>query len=265
MNFKIIFVILIISITLLFPLRNTFASLTEPILITSSSSMDQVIFDGKWTASEWKPSSFNNFLYDDGTRIILRSAHQDSFMYFFVDAPNDFTLNKGMDKATICIDGENNKNKIPDDNDFCFSATLGNKQGVVFQGGSINGITGNFEKISNPENFIGISSISDENDRYSKIPHPSYEFKIPIELLERSDNYGFYVSVYDANLDKFYSWPINSTRENSSDIPPPSKWGDIISPDKSLPELNFPLIVLMISILTIIFVQSKAQILIKRF
>jgi len=222
--------------------------------------MNQVYFDGKWTASEWKSSSYNNFLYDDGMRIILRSAHQDDFLYFFVDALNDFTLNKGMDNATICIDGQNNKNKISDDDDFCFSATLGNKQGVVFQGGSINEITENFEKISNPENFIGLSSVSDENDRYSKIPHPSYEFKIPIELLDRSDNYGFYISVYDANLDKFYSWPKNSTRENSSDIPPPSKWGNIVSPDKSLPELNLPILIFGILIFTIILVQSKARI-----
>jgi len=260
MNFKIFFTVFLISIMFLFPLQYIFASSIEPILITSSSTMNQVIFDGKWTSSEWKHSSLNNFSYDDGTKIVLRSAHQGDFLYFFVDAVNDFTLNKGMDKATICIDGQNNKNKISDNDDFCFSATLGNKQGVVFQGGSINEITGNFEKISNPENFIGLSDVSDENDRYSKIPHPSYEFKIPIELLERSDNYGFYLSVYDASLDKFYSWPENSTRSNSFDIPPPSKWGDIISPDKSLPEFGLPILVFTILIFTIILIQSKARI-----
>jgi len=70
----------------------------------------------------------------------------------------------------------------------------------------------------------------------------------------------FYLSVYDASLDKFYSWPENSTRENSSDIPPPSKWGDIISPDKSLPELNLPILIFGILIFTIILVQSKTKI-----
>ncbi len=79
-------------------------------------------------------------------------------------------------------------------------------------------------------------------------------------MLNRSDNYGFYLSVYDASLDKFYSWPENSTRENSSDIPPPSKWGDIISPDKSLPELNLPILIFGILIFTIILVQSKTKI-----
>lgn len=228
--------------------------------------MDKVIFDGKWTfKTEWKPTSLNDFVYDDGMRIILRSAHHDDFMYFYVDALNDFTLNKGMDKATICIDGQNNKNKISDDNDFCFSSTLDNKQGIVFQGGSVNAITGNFKKILNPENFIGISSISDENNRYSQVPHTSYEFKIPIDIIQRSDNYGFYLSVYDSNSHSFYTWPEESKRENFFKIPSPEQWGDIISPDKSLPELNFPFVVLMISIFTIIIIQSKVQILIKRF
>ena len=265
MNFKIFFTFLLIFIIFLFPLKYSFASSTEPILITSSKNIDQVIFDGKWTDSEWKNSSLNNFSYDDGMRIVLRSAHQDNFLYFFVDAINDFTINNGGDKATICIDGQNNKNKISDNNDFCFSATLGNKQGVVFQGGSINGITGNFEKISNPENFIGLSNVSDENDRYSKIPHPSYEFKIPIDIIERSDNYGFFLSVYDADSQSFYTWPYESQRENFLKIPSPEHWGDIVSPDKSLPELNLPSIILIISIFTIIVVQFRTPILIKRF
>jgi len=266
MNLKIIFSILIISTVLLFPSKISLASVDEPILITTSANMEQVIFDGKWTFfSEWKSSSLNNFSYDDGMKIILRSAHHGDFMYFFVDALSDFTLDKGMDKATICIDGENNKNKISDDNDFCFSSTLGNNQGIVFQGGSINAITGNFQKISNPENFIGLSSISDENNRYSQIPHTSYEFKIPIELIQRSDNYGFYLSVYDAGSNTFYSWPEDSPRKNFLKIPSPNNWGEIVSPDKSLPELNLPMAVLVISILSVIIVQFKTKILFKGF
>lgn len=266
MNFKIIFSILIISIIILSPSKYSFAADTEPILITSSSGMEEVIFDGKWTFfSEWKPSSLNTFSYDDKTRIILRSAHHNDFMYFYVDALSDLTLDKGMDKATICIDGKNNKNIISDDDDFCFSATLGSKQGVVFQGGSISAVHGNFEKISNPENFIGLSNVSDENNRYSKIPHLSYEFKIPIDIIQRSDNYGFFLSVYDGSSQSFHTWPYESLRENLLKIPSPSTWGDIISPDKSLPELSLPMIVLIISIFAMIIVQFRMPTLIKRF
>lgn len=265
MNFKIIFIILIVSITLLSPTKNIFSLSPDPILITSSLAMDEIIFDGKWTfPTEWKDSSLNEYSYE-GMSIKLRSAHQDNFMYFYVDALSDFTLNKGMDEAIICVDGQNNKNIIPDEDDYCFSATLGNKHGVVFQGNSTNKITNNFKKITNPENFIGVSNVSDENNRYSKIPHVSYEFKIPIDIIQRSDNYGFYLSVYDADSSIFYTWPYELHKENSFMIPAPNNWGDIISPDKSLPELNLPLIVLMISILTIIILQSKTNSLTKRY
>lgn len=265
LSYKTISIFSIILFSLLFSSENVFALDEEPILITSSLQMEKVIFDGKWTfPAEWKASSLNEFTYD-GMRIILRSAHQDNFIYFYVDVLSDQTFNKGSDNATICIDGKNNKNLISDHDDFCFSSTLGNKQGVVFQGGSINAITGNFEKIPNPENFIGLGNISDENNRYTKEPHVSYEFKIPIYLIERSDNYGFFLSVYDASSQSFYTWPYESLRENFFQIPSPNTWGDIVSPDKSLPELSLPLIVLIISIFTIIIVQFRTPVLIKRF
>ena len=266
MNFKIIFTIFLFSFVLLLVTENSYASSTEPILITTSQDMDQILFDGKWTFfKEWKSSSLNRFTFDDGMNIILRSAHQGDFIYFYIEVINDYISNKGMDKATICLDSNNNKNIIPDDDDFCFSSTLGNKQGVVFQGGSANGVTGNFQQIPNPKNFIALGNISDENSRYEKIPHSSYEFRIPIELVQRSDNYGFYLSVYEAQSQKFYSWPEESVRESFFKIPSPANWGDIISPDKSLPEINLPIIVLLISILATILIPFKTKNLISRF
>lgn len=179
---------------------------SEPILITISSSMEDVIFDGKWTNySEWKQSSHNLYSFgDEEITIHLRTAHFGDYIYVFVDPVNDLTLDE-LDKATICLDGKNNKSEIFDTNDFCFSILLENNEGTVFQGITIDESTTSMQKIPNPDDFIAISTVSDENDRYTETPHPSYEFKIPIELLERSDNYGFYLSVYDASLDKFYS------------------------------------------------------------
>jgi len=258
MYFKLI--IFSLLFTIIFSSEDTFASSTEPILITISPDMEKIIFDGKWTFfTEWKESSLTKVSFDD-KQIILRTAHFENFIYVFVDSINDYTLDKGMDKATICFDGQNNKSKISDKNDYCFSSTLGYKQGIVFQGGSFSAVSGNFQKISNPDGFIAISSVSDENDRYTKIPHPSYEFKIPIDLIQRSNNYGFYLSVYDAGSDTFYNFPKETIRENLLKIPSPSLWGDIISPDKSLPELNLPIIVFTILIFTIILVQSKVRI-----
>ena len=260
MQLKLLFLCLI-SLTIATSFENAFSE-SEPILITISPNMESVIFDGKWTNfSEWKQSSHNPYTFDNGKITIhLRTAHFGDYIYVFVDPITDLTLDEKMDEATICFDGENNKNQIHDSDDFCFSVSLETDQGNVFQGTLIDDTKTIMKKITNPDDFIAISTVSDENDRYSKTPHPSYEFKIPIELLERSDNYGFYLSVYDASLDKFYSWPENSTRENSPDIPSPSEWGDIVSPDKSLPELNLPILVFAILIFAIILVQSKARI-----
>lgn len=245
--------IMLMSLPIVFSFDESFA-IPEPILITQSTGLHNVIFDGKWThETEWKQSSHNLLSYDDIV-IHLRTAHQENFIYVFVDPISDLTLDENLDETTVCFDAENNKNKIPDNNDYCFSVTLNQEQGILQQGIS----DGNYDLVNDVE-FIAISSVSDENDRYSKIPHPSYEFRIPIDLLERSDNYGFYVSVYDASSDKYYSWPKNITRDNTK-IPSPSNWGDIISPDKSLPEMHLPFLVFTVLIFTIILLQSKRKI-----
>lgn len=260
MKLKLIFLTLIV-LTLFLSVENVFA-ISEPILITISPSIEHVVFDGKWTNYlEWKQSSHNMYAFDNGEMIIhLRTAHFGDYIYVFVDPVNDLTLDEKMDNATICFDGKNNKNQIYDNNDFCFSVSLETDQGNTFQGTLIDETKTVMKKITNPDNFIAISTVSDENDRYTTTPHPSYEFRIPIEMLNRSDNYGFYLSVYEASLDKFYSWPENSTMNTFSEIPSPSKWGDIISPDKSLPELHLPILIFAILIFTIIIVQSKARI-----
>ena len=176
------------------------AAESDIIKITQSSNMEEVIFDGKWTHSlEWKKSSWDKLLYDNEMVIHLRTAHQNDFVYIFIDPTNDHILDKGMDKATICFDSKNNKSKIPDENDFCFSSTLGNNEGTVFQGGSPIALNGHFKKIPNPEGFVAISTVSDENDRYTPIPHPSFEFRIPTNVIDRSNNYGFYFSFYEAD------------------------------------------------------------------
>ncbi|MCV0393247.1 MAG: hypothetical protein K5790_08190 [Nitrosopumilus sp.] len=238
-------------------IENSFAESNQPILITQSIDMDRIIFDGKWTfITEWKPTSLTKISLDH-KQIILRTAHFENFIYVLVDSIDDYTLDKGIDKATICFDGNNEKNNIADNNDFCFSSTLGNSNGISFQGGSVNALTGHFQKISNPDGFIAISDVSDENDRYTKIPHPSYEFKIPLDLLGRSDNYGFYLSVYDGSSNTFYSFPEEITRENLFKIPPPSQWGDILSPDKSLPELSLPILIFTVMFISVIIIQIK--------
>jgi len=211
------------------------AHATESILITISSDLDKVIFDGKWTHSnEWKRSSADILQYEDGTQIHLRTAHQEGFVYVFLDFASDTIIDKGADNALICFDGKNDKTDIPGIDDYCFFTALSRKISFAYQGGGLIGLNGHFQKIPNPEGYVAIGNVSDKHDRYNKIPHVSYEFRIPLDVLGRSDNYGFYVAVYEANSGIIYSWPKEVQQNRIFTIPSPSEWGEIISPDKSM-------------------------------
>ena len=230
------------------------------IMITKSLFMNKVIFDGKWSfLTEWKKSSLDTLSYDDGNEIELRTAHQNNFIYIFVDAVSQTEFDKHGDNAIVCFDAHDSKPIIPNNDDYCFLTSLDGTKSFVLQGGSSLGFNGGFKKIDNPKGFIGIASVSDENDRYSKTPHPGYEFRIPTDLVGRSDVYGFYLGVYDAQKNKIYSWPQEIIPESPLKIPSPSKWGEIISPDKSLPEFPFPAFSLLSAIILAVYITRKKQ------
>ena len=246
---SVLFVMIILAIS---SISNVTA--LEPIMITKSSDLNQVTFDGKWThTTEWKRSSENLARYDQGT-VYLRTAHQGNFVYVFLDVAIDTHLDKETDKAIICFDTENDKTEFANSDDYCFIATLGKKTGSTLQGGSSLD-TNDFQNIQNPEGFIGIGAVSDENDRYSKIPHTSYEFRIPTDLIGRSDNYGYYVGVYDDFTNTTYSWPIEIVLDEFK-IPSPKLWGEIISPDKSLPEFEWAIMAMLPAFILVIFITK---------
>ena len=111
------------------------------------------------------------------------------------------------------------------------------------------------KKIEHSE-FVGIGTISDDQNRYTKTPHSSYEFKIPTDLVGRSDNYGIFVSVYDYESNSVYSWPIG-IQSDVEKIPSPSTWGNLVSPDKSLPEFDIPLLIIISSLLGVTLFSRK--------
>lgn len=233
-----------------------YAMTYEPIPITYSHDLEDIIFDGKWsTWNEWKRSTLTSIEYEKGGEIQLRTAHLGDFIYVFVDATKDTSLDYNEDKVILCFDSHNDKSSISDSNDYCFIASLEGKSSFAFQGGSFLAVNGNFKKIPNPDGYIGISSVSGSEDRYSKIPHGDYEFRIPIELLGRNDVYGFYFSYFDFNSGKSYSWPHGAISERPFQIPSPSKWGEIYSPDKSLPELKWPILTFLPAIVLIIYLS----------
>lgn len=227
------------------------SAIAQEIPISISGAMDKVIFDGKWTFEiEWKNSSQDRL----GDDIALRSAHQDNFIYIMFDVVQDKTFDNNKDSAIVCFDTKNDQNVTPDENDYCFMAKLGSNKPVTLQGSAESG---EFEIIENHKDLIAIGGISDENDRYSKVPHTSYEFKIPLELLERKDIYGFYVGVFDFAESQTFTWPREIILDSNSDIPSPSKWGIIYSPDKSLPEYDLPIVVLILGSFFALFLSYK--------
>ena len=168
----------------------------QSLPITNSGTMENVIFDGKWTFTlEWKASSLENLYQESSvTSNYIRTAHQDNFIYILLDVATDKTIDNNQDEAAVCFDAKTDQNILPDQNDYCFVINLGSDKPVTLQGTSTSE---GFKVIENHVDLIAVGQSSDENDRYSKIPHASYEFRIPIELLERTDHYGFYVQVFD--------------------------------------------------------------------
>ena len=247
--------ILVIGVIALFAAQIAYA--TEQIPITRSGQMDNVIWNGKWTFyEEWKGTSLYTLSYDDGTIMQLRTAHQGNFIYVLIDAVSMTHYNKGSDRAMICFDGKNDKNKIADD-DYCFGVALGNNNPFVLRGGSPLEQTDHYTSIANP-GIIGVAAISDVNDHYSIIPHSNYEFRVPIDLLGRSGVYGFYLGVYDSHIKKVYAFPESLTSTSQFGIPSPSLWGEIVSPDKSLPEFPVPVVAFLGALGTVIFITRKA-------
>ncbi len=219
----------------------------ESIPITFSGTRDHVQFDGKWTFEyEWKETSLNTYYYDNNNKmIILRSAHQGNFVYIFIDAVSDESLDK-EDKAIICFDAENDKNKISNSDDYCFLSILGNRTGVAYQGNPNNKENNYFSIIPNPAGYIGASAASDEHDRYSAVPHTGYEFRIPTDTIGRKNIYGFYFAVYDEYSNQYYSYPTDI--DHNTLISSPNEWGEIYSPDKTLPEFYLPLLIVTITL-----------------
>ena len=155
-------------------------------------------------------------------------------MYVYIDVVSDITPAIGSDNALVCIDGNNDKNKIPDDDDYCFSSSLKRKTVFTYQGEGIFGFNGNFQKIPNHNDLIIMSDFTDKDNRWNKTKHSSYEFRIPFELIDRSNTFGFFVSVFDSNGNNLYSWPYDVERKHLLHIPSPSVWGNLVSPDNSI-------------------------------
>lgn len=232
-----------------FIVNETFAE--EPILVLESNAIHDL--DGKWTfVSEWKESAYTGLSYDNGGKLILRTSHDRNYIHILVDNLGDTFPNKGEDRTTICL---NSKNKNPEKDNYCFIVTLGRNNPIVLQESSPYTIKSNFKRIFKTE-FKGMSDVT-VTDRYSVVPHVTYEFKIPVDLVGRSNEYQFYVAVYESQNNYILTWPKYTTLKNNFDIPPTSNWGTMISPDSSLPEFHSSYFVFFLPFLIIIILRRQ--------
>ena len=204
----------------------------EPIKVTISDTLHNVQFDGDWTfVSEWKHSSYDNFIFDDDRRLVLRTAHQDGFFYVMINYLTDFTYHHIADRAIVCFDGYDTSN-MADESDWCYVVSRESGNGHTLQGGSPIAQTSHFNLVKNHPDFIAHGGMSGENDPYVTAPHATYEFRIPIEQIGFQDEYGFFVQVYDGNDVKTY--PKEFSGKFPQKIPSPVKWAKIVSPDHSI-------------------------------
>lgn len=235
------------------------------IFTTLRGGVDSIIWDGKWNfLQEWKPMSEDILRFNDGNELSVETGHDRENLYVFLDFVTQHVFSKHSDYGLVCIVANQTSELHPQNDDYCFLSPLGSYNPLTFHGGGDLAETNYFVQIKNDPNLIAVGGISDVNDRYSSIPHTSYEFKIPISVIGRSDIYGFYVAVYNSHDRLSYSWPQNITSNSFPTVPPPSSWGQLISPDKTLPEFPYPVITLLASMLTIIYLSKNISILIRK-
>lgn len=228
----------------------------EELPITLSTNLEDVIFDGKWSyQTEWKPSSLTR-VESENSNFVIRYAHDYENLLILISVVSDTTPSRISDKALVCIDSKNDGGNMPQVDDFCFMAKVGSNTPITLQGGGFNAFQGYYKKIENHPDLIAVGGISGEWDRYSKVPHSSYEFKIPLEIIGKSNSYGFFVAVHDPDSGNYFGWPTDAKLEKYPFIPIPEKWGQLVSPDKSIPEFDLPFLILLLAIAFVVLISN---------
>jgi len=237
-------------------LLTTNFSYGEELPVTLSTNLDDVVFDGVWSyQSEWKPASLTR-VESDNSNFVIRYAHDYENLLILVSVVSDSTPSRISDKAIICIDSKNDGGNKPQEDDFCFMAKVGSSDPITLQGGGLYAAQGFYQKIPNHPELIAVGGTSGQWDRYSEIPHSSYEFKIPLEIIGRSNTYGFFIAIHDSDSGNYFGWPTDVKLEKYPFIPEPNKWGQLVSPDKSIPEFNLPFLLLLPAIAFVVFFSN---------
>jgi len=245
-----------IYFSLLILIFNSPIAFAEEIFITYTDVDSEIVLDGLWTHShEWKKSSETKIQEDALNQFVIRSAHNYEKIFVLVDVVVDESKNISEDKSIICFESKTQQNNLSNLT-YCFEILFDGTVTTLMK--NPESTNSQFVKIENHDDTKAISGMSNQYDRYSKTPHISYEFQIPIDVIGRSDVYAFYVEVYDAETNLQILWPQNS-EEFLVSIENSETWGEMISPDKSIPEFSSPLIIFVILVSTMVLMQFKTK------
>ena len=205
----------------------------EDVIIPISfiDKADAPKIDGLWThGNEWKQASETIQNYDNGAQLVILTMHDGDYIYVLLELPTDETEDSG-DLAYVCFDTDHDSGE-PDANDYCFLLGMGSGELKTVSGLKDPGIGIDWKPVGNPDDARASSGMS--ASPYSSSPHATYEFKIPIDFLGPSDEYGFYAVVYDSSFYNRYAVPPKYSQADY--IPIPSQWGLLIFPDGTKPE-----------------------------
>lgn len=228
----------------------------EEIFITYTDADSEIVIDGLWSHShEWKKSSETKIQEDALNQLVIRSAHNYEKIFVLVDVVIDESKNILQDKSIICFESKTQQNNLSNPT-YCFEILFDGIVTTLMK--NPESPNSQFTKIENHDDTKAISGISNQYDRYSKTPHVSYEFQIPIDVIGRSDVYAFYAEVYDAETNLQMLWPSNLENTTAS-LTNSESWGEMISPDKSIPEFSSPLIIFVVLVSTMIIMQFKTK------
>ena len=86
-------------------------AITDESIFITKSSLDAIIFDGKWTfETEWKKTTLHTITLENNDTIHFRIAHDGKFIFAYFDVINDYSFARISDRVLLCLDTLDNQN-----------------------------------------------------------------------------------------------------------------------------------------------------------
>jgi hypothetical protein len=229
----------------------------EPSITLPIFKSDAPTIDGVWSSSqEWSIAGVTLLDYTDDTQLIIKGKHDMNSLYILLEMPQDYVLDG---HGAICLDTLKDGGAYMKPDDYCF--VLGEDLNAYVGDGSTTLMKAETPLSQYVEAARGLSG---SNSPYESKNHVTYEFKIPLkEFGALRTDYGFYVS-YDTrgqtnNFTYDYSWP-ESKSGAYLHAASPRAWGQIsLSPDANAPEFPMPVIGVIVGMIGIVTIFSRAK------